>query len=164
MATAYYYANSTVVPVAYILILQFFDINILIFATILAILGLFIDFLIYLNSAPVELPYEREHFIRSAIKATVRWIGWSIIFWLLCATICAIDAYIGFSEAQYIIEAAGLILLSTIVLYDLRKLKYTRFYYFKPVKHMVDTVCRMIECEFDEDPNHDHQKKQSKNG
>ena len=163
MATVHYYANSTVIPVAHILILQFFDINILIFAIILAILGLFIDFLIYLNSAPVELPYEREHFICSAIKATVRWIGWSVIFWLLCSTISAIDVYIGFSEAQYITEAAGLVLLSTIVLYDLRKLKYTRFYYFKPVKHLVDTVCRVLECEFDNDPNHDHQKKQSKN-
>ena len=133
--------------------------DVLIFATILVVLGLFIDFLIYLNSAPVELPYEREHFIKSAIKATIRWIGWVIIFWLLCSTLCAMGVYIGFPEFKYIIDYASIAILTSIVLYDFRKLKYTRFYYFKPIQNFTNLVCMILGC----DENDIIQKKQSKN-
>jgi len=141
--------NGIKVPLALALIVKFLDVNILIFATILVVLGLFIDFLIYLNSAPVPLPYEREHFIKSAIKATVRWIGWSVVFWMLYSTLCAIGTYIGLPNFEYLADYAGITLLTTIVLYDLRKLKHTQFYYFKPVKKFVNYICKVLGCEED---------------
>ena len=153
------FVSGLKIPLAVTLLLQFLDINILIFATILIILGLFIDFLIYLNSAPAELPYEREHFIKSTIKATTRWIGWALIFWFLYSTFCAIGTYIGLPEFRYISDYAGITLLTSIILYDLRKLKYTQFYYFKPVKGFVTFICTILGCE-----DEINQEKQQKRG
>ena len=138
--------TNITLPLAVSLIVKFLDINILVFANILIVLGLFIDFLIYLNSSPVALPYEREHFIRCAIKATVRWVGWILVFWILSATLCAMGTYIGIPHFDYIAEYAGLVMLTSVVLYDIRKLKYTQFYYFKPVKKFVNYVCKVLGC------------------
>jgi len=137
--------NGLKIPLAIILVIKLLDINILIFATILIMIGMFIDFLIYLNSSPVPLPYEREHFVRSAIKATVSWIGWTIVYWLLFSTLCAIGVYVGLPHFQLTAHIAGITLLTSIVLHDLRKLKYTKFYYFKPIKKFVDRIYVLLE-------------------
>ena len=121
--------------------------NILVFATVLIVLGMFIDFLIYVNSAPVPLPYEREHFMKSSVKATLRWIGWLIVFWLLTATISAAGSYVGLPFFSEIADSAGIAMISTVIVYDLRKLRYTRFYYFKPVKSLIDLICNKLDCE-----------------
>ena len=146
----YSYGNITI-PLAIILIVKFLDINILVFANVLIVLGLFIDFLIYLNSSPVPLPYEREHFIRCAIKATIRWIGWVFVFWILSATLCAMGTYIGIPYFEIIANGAGLAMLTSVVLYDIRKLRYTQFYYFEPVKQFINVLCNILGCDYSDE-------------
>jgi len=132
--------NFIKVPMALVLIIKFLDINILTFALVLVTIDLLIDYAIYLNSAPVTVPKRYSSFTKNVTDTTIRWIVFICIFWILGSVICAILEYLGITHANYIIELVDYTLLSVLLLHDLHKLKYTRYYQLPIVKIFVDKI------------------------
>jgi hypothetical protein len=133
-------------PFVITMILNFLDINLLMFTAILIIVGMLIDFLIFINSAPVPLPYDRQHFMKSSVKAAFLWLCWIIVFWILTSTISAVGSYVGLPFLPDVANCACNLILTLVIILDLRKLRYTRFYYFKPIKKFVDLICQILDC------------------
>jgi len=132
------------VPLALVLIVKFLDINIFIFALALVVIDLFIDFSIYLNSAPVDIPKEYKNFTKNTQNTIVRWLIFISIFWFLGSTICAILEYLGMQQIEYIVEFVNYMLLSVILLHDLHKLKYTRYYRLPVIRIFVDKIYKLF--------------------